>query len=137
MLLQLVSLILLTPLALFMLNVRFLKCFIYSIFDLYVRFIPSPNAWYMWWIKIFGSSRGYTVYQDGSMKEFIYCFSCDDERTWTSKEMNNIRYIYSFIFLFVLGISWFLNNLESGFMIVLVLYWFNSIFFLKPGESWN
>ena len=123
------------PFALFMLIGRLLKCFYLTLFSVYVAMIPSPKAWYMVGYRLFGPSQGYSIHKDGSMTEIVYCFSCDG-RSWSAEEMDDIRHGYAFMFMFVLGLSLLLNHFVTGMLIVSILYWFNSIVFMKPGESW-
>lgn len=132
---QLISLMVMAPFALFMLIGRFLNSFYFTLFSVYVAMIPSPKAWYMIGYRLFGPNQDYKVGKDGSMTESVYCFSCDG-RSWSAEEMDDIRHGYAFMFLFVLAVSWLLNHLGTGMLIVSILYWFNSIVFMKPGESW-
>lgn len=133
---QILSLVVLAPVAFIMLLGRLVKCITYTSFDLYVSMIPSPKAWYMFGYRIFDPNQCYTVLEDGSMTQTVYCYSCDG-CSWSAEEMDDIRHGYGFMFLFVLAVSWYLNHLGTGFLLISILYWFNSIVFMKPGESWG
>ena len=133
---NIVELIVLFPLAFIMLIERFIHCYcglIITILSDYI--IPSPKRWYMFLFQFIEPYAGYKVDEYGNYYELKYALVV--KRKIKKEVLQDLKYAYTFIMLFVLFLSWTLKSVNYGLIIVAFIYWNNSQLFLQKGEEWK
>ena len=97
--------------------------------------IPSPKRWYMFLFQFIEPYAGYKVDEYGNYYELKYALVV--KRKIKKEVLQDLKYAYTFIMLFVLFLSWTLKSVNYGLIIVAFIYWNNSQLFLQKGEEWK
>ena len=133
---NIVQLIVLFPFAFVMLIERFIHCYCGLIIVILTDYIiPSPKRWYMFLFQFIEPYAGYKVDENGDYYELQYALVV--KRKIKKEKLNELKYSYTFIMLFVLFLSWTLKSVNYGLIFVAFIYWNYSPLFLEKGEEWK